>query len=247
MDQDSMDCVDLAAACKALVKSTAVQALIKKRVGAKNLTASLELMQAGKLDGPLGDMLHDFLADIIENQSTDVWSGLIAQEGDEFPVQVKEYQGIYWVWAMEYDPIGYFLDQASAEAFVRSNWDEVYEEGEELDDQEDGGEVLCPYCHTSENCDHLLLMVDRTFRNAEGGLLYEAFNNRWADIMGKADDPDFEEGEPFDELLEEVDSLSDSELTSSPDSAPGMSSTYSFYFCNSKKKALAAVKLFVSA
>jgi hypothetical protein len=247
MDQDSPDCVDLAAACKVLVKSSAVQALVKKKVGAKNLTAALELMQAGKLDGPLGDKLHDFLADTIENKSADVWSGLIPQEGDEYPVQVKEYQGIYWVWAMEYDPIGYFLDQASAEAFVRSNWDDVYEEGEELDEDEDNEEVLCPYCHTSENCDHLLLMVDRTFRHAEGGLLYKAFNSRWADIMEKADDPDFEEREPFDELLDEVDSLSDAELTSSPDSAPGMSATFSFYFCSSKKKAMAAAKKFSKA
>jgi hypothetical protein len=247
MDQDSPDCVGLAAACKVLVKSSAVQALVKREVGAKNLTAALELMQAGKLDGPLGDKLHDFLADTIENKSTDVWSGLIPHEGDEFSVQVKEYQGIYWVWAMEYDPIGYFLDQTSAEAFVRSNWEDVYEEGEEPDDEEEGGEVLCPYCHTSENCGHLLLMVDRTFRNAEGGLLWEAFNKRWADIMEKADDQDFEERAPFDELLEEVDSLSDSELTSSPDSVPGMSCAYSFYFCSSKKKALAAVKRFVSA
>jgi hypothetical protein len=131
MDQDSLDCVDLAAACKVLIKSSAVQALVKKKVGAKNLTAALELMQAGKLDGPLGDKLHDFLANTIEKKSTDVWSGLIPQEGDEYPVQVKEYQGIFWVWAMEHDPIGYFLDQASAEAFVRSNWDDVYEEGEE--------------------------------------------------------------------------------------------------------------------
>jgi hypothetical protein len=247
MDQDSPDCIDLATACKALVKSTAVQALVKKKVGAKNLTAALELMQAGKLDGPLGEKLYDFLAHTIENESTDAWTGLIPQEGDEFPVQVKEYQGIFWVWALEHDPIGYFLDQASAEAFVRSNWDDVYEEGEEPEDEEDAGEVLCPYCHTSENCGHLLLVVDRTFRHAEGGLLYEAFNSRWADIMEKAGDPDFEEREPFDALLKEVDSLSDSELTSSSDSAPGMSSTYSLYFCSSKKKALAAVKQFSKA
>ncbi len=118
----------------------------------------------------------------------------------------------------------------------------MYKQGEEPDEED--GEVHCPYCDTTDDCGHLLLMVDRTFRHAEGGLLYEAFNARWADIMEKADDPDFDEREPFDELLEKVDSLSNSELTSSPDSAPGMSSTYSFYYCRSKKKALAAVKQF---
>jgi hypothetical protein len=242
MDQESPDCIDLGAACKVLVESTAVQALVKKKVGEKHLPAAMALMKAGKLEGPLGDKLHDFLSDTIENKSDAVWSGLIPQEDDEYPVNVMAFHGVFWVQAMEYDPIGYFLSEDDAVSFTRSNWDDVYEEGEESD--EDDGEVHCPFCDTTDDCGHLLLMVDRTFRHAEGGLLYEAFNARWADIMEKADDPDFDEREPFDELLEEVDSLSDSELTSSPDSAPGMSSTYSFYYCSSKKKALAAAKRF---
>lgn len=242
MDQGSPDCVDLDAACEALAESAEVKALVRKKVGQKNLATAIAQMQAGKLEGPLGDMLRDFLSDTIEYESEAVWSGLIPQEYDEYSVTVMEFHGVFWVQAMEHDPIGYFLSQDQAVSFTLSNWDDVHEADEEPDEED--GEVHCPYCVTTDDCGHLLLMVDRTFRHAEGGLLYEAFNARWADIMEKADDPDFDEREPFDELLEEVDSLSDSELTSSPDSAPGMSSTYSFYYCSSKKKALAAAKQF---
>ena len=120
-------------------------------------------------------------------------------------------------------------------------------EDENEDDAEDGDEVHCPYCDTTENCDHLLLMVDKTFRYAEGGLLVNAFNSRWADITEKANDPDFEEQDPFAELLEEVESLSGVALNASFDGAPGMSSAYSYYFCSSKRKTMAAVKAFGKA
>lgn len=119
-----------------------------------------------------------------------------------------------------------------------------YEDGQEPDDE--NGEVQCPFCNTTDSCDHLLLMVDLTFRHAEGGLLYDAFNARWSKIVETADDPDFDEREPFDDLLQEVDSLADSELSSSQDSMPGMSSSYNYYFCSSKKKSLLALKAFIS-
>lgn len=120
-----------------------------------------------------------------------------------------------------------------------------YEDGQELDEDENG-EVHCPFCNTTDSCDHLLLMVDLTFRHAEGGLLYEAFNARWSKIVKTADDPEFDEREPFDELLQEVDSLADSEISSLQDGMPGMSSSYNYYFCTSKKKSLAALKIFIS-
>jgi len=96
------------------------------------------------------------------------------------------------------------------------------------------------------SCDHLLLMVDLTFWHAEGGLLYDAFNALWSKIIETADDPDFDEREPLDDLLQEVDSLADSELSSSHDGMPGMSSSYNCYYCGSKKKSLAALKSFIS-
>lgn len=245
----SSDTVDLAEACKVLAKSRSVQALLKKEVGSESYPEALKLMKAGKLEGDLGATVHDLFLDTIDNQATTVWSGFIHNDSENWPVHVNEYHGVFWVWAVESDPVGYFLDEAAAISFARSNWDNVYEDGEEPEgeDDESDGEVHCPYCDTTDNCDHLLLMVDKTFRHAEGGVLYDVFNSRWAQILEDADDPNFDEREPFDELLEEVDALSDAEESASPDSAPGMSSTYSFYFCSSKRKAQAALKKFKSS
>lgn len=244
----SSDTVDLAEACKVLAKSRSVQALLKKEVGSESYQEALKLMKAGRLDGDLGATIHDLFIDTIVNDAVSVWSGYIYQDSDKWPVRVNEYHGVFWVWAIEYDSVGYFLDAKSAISYVHTNWDNVYEEGDEPDDDDadDSGDIRCPFCDTTDNCDHLLLMVDLTFRHAEGGVLYDSFNKRWSSILEEADDPDFEEHEPFNDLLESVSLLADAELSSSQDNAPGMSSAYQFYFCSSKKKTQAALKKFNS-
>ena len=153
---------------------------------------------------------------------------------------------------MEYEPIGYFLDKDIALDFARSNWSNVYEEGEDPKDdsgdfEEGDGMVHCPFCETTENCDHFLLTVDLTFRTAEGGPIYEIFNSKWSDIS--ADQPEreeFDERGAFDQLVEEIESLADAEVRSSPDSAPGLSSNFVHFFCNSKKRTQSAIKKFNS-
>jgi len=238
----SRDCVNLAEACKALAKEKLIQGFLKKEFGNKNYLNALEAMKSGKLTGDIGSTVHDLLIDAIANQSTTVWSGLIHNVSDKWPVDVLEYHGVFWVKALESDPIGYFLDLDSAVSFARSNWDNVYET--EKDPDLDDGEIHCPFCDTTDTCEHLLLVIDQTFRQAEGGVLYEALNAKWSKIVEEADDPNFDEHEPFDDLLQEVDSLSDAKLTASPDSAPGMSSTYSYFYCSSKKKTMTALKKF---
>lgn len=104
-------------------------------------------------------------------------------------------------------------------------------------------EIRCPYCNTTDSCDHLLLIVDTTFRDASGGLLYNAFNSRWSDLLEENGD-DADERELFDELLAEVASLADAEETASFEGGPGMSSDYAYYFCNSRENALAATATF---
>jgi hypothetical protein len=238
----SSNCVDLEEACKVLVKSRMVQAFLKKIVDGKDYPKALEMMKAGKLEGDLGATIHNLFLDTIVDDAIPIWSGFIHQDHDNYPVRVNEYHGVYWVWAVESDPIGYFLDANSATLFVKSNWDNVHEDGKDPD--EDYGEIRCPFCNTTDTCDHLVLVIDQTFRQAEGGVLSEAFNTRWSKIVEKADDSDFAEHEPFDDLLQEVDSLSDAELTASHDSTPGMSSTYSYFYCSSKKKTMTALKKF---
>ena len=249
MEQGSSDCVQLAAACVLLSQSAVVQALVKKTVGAKNFPAALSLMKAGKLEGNIGDSVHNLLIDTIRNESNQVWSGFIHHPHDDYSLMVNEYHGVFWVHAMEYDPVGYFLDQDSAVAFARSNWENVYEDGEEPDDEDkstdDDGEVRCPFCQTTENCDHFLLIVDRTFRTAEGGPIYDTFNSKWSDrSANQPEDKEFDERDAFEELLEEVDCLADAQIGSSQSSAAGMSSAYISFFCCSKKRTQSAVKKF---
>lgn len=249
MEQGSSDCVQLAAACVVLSQSREVQALVKKAFGAKDFTTALALMKAGKLEGNIGDAVRDLLTDTIQNESFQVWSGFIHHPHDDYALTVNEYQGVYWVHAMEFDPVGYFLDEDSAVAFARSNWENVYEDGEEPDDDDEStdedGELRCPFCQTTDNCDHFLLAVDRTFRAAEGGPIYRTFNSKWSDrSANQAEDEEFDEHDAFEELLEEVECLADEQVGSSPNSAPGMSSAYIYFFCSSKKRTQSAIKKF---
>jgi len=114
-------------------------------------------------------------------------------------------------------------------------------------DDEDGldDKTHCPYCKSISDCEHVLLVVDCTFRIAEGGHLMDAFNDRWH-AMFDGENDDFDEREPFAELLEEVDSLSDFSTDFDHHGAPGMSSTYEIYYVQNKNNADKAIKLFKS-
>lgn len=123
MEMSSSDCVALDVASKVLAKSRAVQSLVKKSVGAARFSDALMLMKTGTLEGDLGADIHDLLADAIRNDAKEVWSGLIRQPHDDYPIQVNEFHGVFWVWAMEYDPVGYFLSKQDAVSYALSNWD----------------------------------------------------------------------------------------------------------------------------
>lgn len=129
MEMSSSDCVTLAAASKVLAKSRAVQALLKKSIGATRLPDALMLMKAGTLEGDLGAYIHNLLVDAIDNDAKVVWSGLIRQPHDDYPIQVNEFHGVFWVWAMEYDSVGYFLNKQVAISYANSNWEVEEDEG----------------------------------------------------------------------------------------------------------------------
>jgi len=104
----------------------------------------------------------------------------------------------------------------------------------------------CPFCHTTNDCPHLLLLIDKTFRTADGGSLREAFNSRWYAICTEKtkDDGDFDEREPFEELIEEVNSLSDGTNGYDHEGGPGCSSEYQLFFCETQEKIQAAILSF---
>jgi hypothetical protein len=72
--------------------------------------------------------------------------------------------------------------------------------------RDDDVEPACPYCDSTVDCPHLLLVVDTTFRSAEAGVLMEPFNSRWFALQQA--NPDTSERELFDSLLDEVEALS---------------------------------------
>jgi hypothetical protein len=116
---------------------------------------------------------------------------------------------------------------------------------DEFDDE--GGAPECPYCSSADDCAHLLLFVDMTFRVAEGGALFKAFNDRWSLLCEqREDDNDFDERESFEDLLSEVDSYADASADYDQEGGPGMSSSYSIYYVDSAEKAKDVVTRFVS-
>jgi hypothetical protein len=111
------------------------------------------------------------------------------------------------------------------------------------DDETTADGNVCPFCASADGCEHLLLLVDLTFRTSDGGDLFEAFGDRWRTISDQEND-DFDECETFNELLEEVDSLSDASLDYVVEGGPGMTSEYRVYFCSSEERVQAAVARF---
>lgn len=112
-----------------------------------------------------------------------------------------------------------------------------------MDDDESPSDSACPFCGINGDCAHLLLVVDRTFRAAAGGILMDAFNARWSACFRGAD---FNERQAFGELLEEVDALSDAMAEHDHEGGPGMSSSYSTYFAQSVARARGVLERFSS-
>jgi hypothetical protein len=102
----------------------------------------------------------------------------------------------------------------------------------------------CPYCDGASTCSHVLLAVDVTFRVAERGVLMGAFNGRWSYLC--EEDPEADERDRFDRLLDEVDSFADHQQDHQSDSAPGMSSAYVTYYTASEDKTARAIRHFQS-
>lgn len=114
------------------------------------------------------------------------------------------------------------------------------------DDYDDEGDLQkCPYCGRAGECTHVLLVVDTTFRIAEGGVLMDAFNCRWSQMCEDGGD-DFEEQEPFNNLLDAVNVIADATSDWDYDGGPGMSSGYSSYYVKSDDKAEDALERFES-
>jgi hypothetical protein len=117
-------CVDLEGTLRKLAKSDLFQATLIKEFGSSMAQTMRSMMLDGKFSGDSGDELHDFLLDAIVNDSKTSWSGLINSSDEDWPINVQEYFGVFYIWAMEYDNVGYFLNKEDALSFVFSEgWD----------------------------------------------------------------------------------------------------------------------------
>lgn len=64
------------------------------------------MLKSGSLTGNLGVEVHDLLADAIINESSIVWEGVIPGREFDLPVQVKSFDGVFYVSALEYSNVG---------------------------------------------------------------------------------------------------------------------------------------------
>jgi hypothetical protein len=103
----------------------------------------------------------------------------------------------------------------------------------------------CPYCSRTDECLHVLLIVDTTFRTAESGVLRKAFNERWTALCENMS-PEFDERESFDALIEEANACADSVSEHHHEGGPGMSSSYTLLYVASAEHAAVAVKRFAN-
>lgn len=136
MDTDSADyygAVELTGVLDKLAKSEFARKRVLEEFGATDGAVANDMIHRGDLTGVLGDRVHDFFADEIENEATAIWSGVIFDPDDEgnvdseFPVGISEYCGVFFAWSLESDNAGYFLTLEDARGYVFSNWDNVRE------------------------------------------------------------------------------------------------------------------------
>lgn len=101
----------------------------------------------------------------------------------------------------------------------------------------------CPFCLSKDACEHLLLLVDRTFRVVDGGILMRSFRDHWDKLFEEGAET-FDESECFDDLLDSIDGLSDYSREFDEEGGPGMSSSYSIYYVAASQKAERALSHF---
>ena len=125
---------DLVGVLKRLSKCKRACDRVLETFGPVNGASAVEMMRRGELVGDVGDAVHDFFGDEIENEAEDVWSGTLYDPDDEddpntnYPVGIREYCGVFFVWALEVDNAGYFLAREEALRYVTFNWDNVRED-----------------------------------------------------------------------------------------------------------------------
>ena len=165
-----------------------------------------------------------------------------------FPIHIQGIDGAYIVRAQEFDDSDPMASMVEARRYVDWEFGEFLVTDEEDADAakaDDDATHRCPYCSSDQGCEHLLLLVDMTFRDAEGGPLFESFNTRWYGVQSEGlEDPKFLEGDAFDACIEEVETVAGPGDGFDFDGGPGRSSHYQVWYLPSKEEVTAAVEAY---
>ena len=117
--------VNLEKVLPTLVKSESFHSVLRKQFNISLADQMVSMMRDGAFSGSAGDDLENFLVDAVVNDSEIAWSGFIKGSEDNYPVGIRSYHGVYYVWALEENDVGYFLDFESAKWYVEWNWNDL--------------------------------------------------------------------------------------------------------------------------
>lgn len=110
--------------------------------------------------------------------------------------------------------------------------------------------MTCPYCNTEEDCEHLLLVADTTWRTFEAGVLLSAIEG-FREWLGNQYPDTSDDGLPsevehrlFELLLDLAASLADSEEKYGLHDRPGLSQDYRVLYCSTEERVNEAYQSF---
>jgi hypothetical protein len=106
--------------------------MLISKFGQRRLSGCLRRLRDGKMDDELGLELQDMIGDDAINSASTVWTASIRGGEELFPVHVQEYGGLYWVWAMDYDRVGFFTGLQSAIDYVYFDWRDIVDPAHHL-------------------------------------------------------------------------------------------------------------------
>jgi hypothetical protein len=116
--------VELDGVLPILAKSQRARHALEKALGRKRGKKAVEMLRSGTLEGKLGDEIYDHFLEELENEAEWVWGAVTYHPEDPdnydyiFPIEIREYEGVFYVSGPESERAGYFLSEKAAHEYV---------------------------------------------------------------------------------------------------------------------------------
>jgi hypothetical protein len=107
--------ITLEEALRVLAKSERARDELLSSLG----TEAVEMFVRGTIEGDLGYEIECFFQDQIDAGSDTVYEDKLP---NGYLVGINRYEGVYYVWSVDYWDFGYFLSEESAYEFISMNW-----------------------------------------------------------------------------------------------------------------------------